>query len=519
MNTNTGSESETRTANTELRFRLLVEAVRDCAICMLTPDGFVATWNAGAQRLTGYASGEILGRHFSCFYTQEALQADVPLQALKAAAGEGRFETEDWLVCKNGENFRAHVVIEPIRDDIGMLVGFAKITRDITEKKRHAEALEHERALLFQSQKMDAIGKLTGGIAHDFNNLLTVIVNSLDLLSNEVHSPGALRLLDSAQTAAGRGAMLTHQLLAFARQQPLRPDNYNLNTLIGGFEAILRRACRESVAFEVSLAPRLRSVHLDASQFESALLNLVANSCDAMPDGGMVSVMTENVTLDEQCRVGTLAPGFYVRLTVRDTGCGMPPEVRERAFEPFFTTKEVGRGTGMGLSQVYGFVAQSGGDVAIESEVGHGTAIRLYLPAIAGTADASESLDDVKSVNGARKERVLIVEDEPDVLDISVELFRSMGYEVVTAGNSMDAIDILKRMRDIDVLFADIVMPKGMHGIELARFTRKLCPGIKIILASGYPLPAIAERHGDLDGMDFVSKPYRWTELLQKLRG
>lgn len=506
------------TENTELRFRMLVEAVRGYAICMLTPEGHIASWNTGAERLTGFTSDEILGRHFSCFFPEDLLADGAPAQALACAVRDGRFEIEGWRLRKDGGRYWAHVVIDPIRDGDGALVGFAKIIRDITEKKHAAEAMEQEKALLFQSQKMDAIGKLTGGIAHDFNNLLTVIVNSLDLLTKEVSSATGQKLLDSAHAAAGRGATLTHQLLAFARQQPLRPDNYNLNSLIGGFEAILRRACREPVTIEVRLAPRLRSVHVDATQFESALLNLVVNACEAMPDGGRILLTTENVTLDDQRRVGTLAPGFYVRLTIRDTGCGMPPEVCERAFEPFFTTKEMGRGTGLGLSQVYGFVVQSGGDVAIDSEVGVGTAVSLYLPAIAGTADASEALDATAAGTVPRKERVLIVEDEPDVLEISVELFRSMGYEVITAGNSMDAIDILKRTRDIDVLFADIVMPKGMHGIELARFTQKLCPGIKVVLASGYPLPALAARHGDLDGMSFVSKPYRWTELMQKLR-
>lgn len=513
------SESDTSVLDSERRFQLLIDAVVDYAIYMLTPDGYVASWNSGAQRLKGYAMDEILGQHFSRFYMEDDRAAGVPMQALAAAARDGRFEAEGWRVRRDGERFWAHVVIDPIRNASGELIGFAKVTGDRTAKKRAAEMREHERALLFQSQKMEAIGKLTGGIAHDFNNLLTVIVNSLDLLSREVRSPGGRKLLDSAQTAAGRGAMLTHQLLAFARQQPLRPDNYNINALIGGFEAILRRACKDTITFEVNLAPRLRSVYVDAPQFESALLNLILNARDAMPDGGTVLVTTENSVLDDRHRIGSLPAGFYVKLTVSDTGCGMTPEVKARACEPFFTTKDVGKGSGMGLSQVYGFVAQSGGDVLIESEVDKGTAVSLYLPAIAGTGGAGEAMDAHDIIKaGPRKDKVLIVEDEPDVLDISVELFRGMGYEVITAGNSMDAIDILKRTRDIDVLFADIVMPKGMHGIELARFTQKLCPNIKVILASGYPLPAIAARHGELQGMAFVSKPYRWTELLQKLR-
>lgn len=515
---NNKSVTATSLPDAEPHFRQLVDTVSGYAICMLTPDGHIASWNTGAQQMNGYAPEEIVGRHFSCLYAEEARDAGMPATALDIALREGRFEGEEWFMHRDGLPIWMHQVIDPIRDESGLLVGFADVMRDLTDYKRRADTLEQERTLLLQSQKMEAIGKLTGGIAHDFNNLLTVIVNSLDLLANEVHSPGGLKLLDSAQSAAGRGAMLTHQLLAFARQQPLRPENHNLNSLIGGFEAILRRACRDEIVFEVNLAPRLRSIHLDAQQFEAALLNLVINACEAMPGGGRLTVMTENVTLDEQRRIGMLVPGFYVRLAVRDTGCGMTPEVRERACEPFFTTKEMGRGTGMGLSQVYGFVVQSGGDILIESEVGQGTVINMYLPAIAGTADAPDATDRSEVGLPTRKERVLIVEEEPDVLEISVELFRSMGYEVITAGSSLDAIDILKRTRDIDVLFADIVMPNSMQGIELARFTQKLCPGIKIILASGYPLPAVAARHGDLQGMAFVSKPYRWMELMQKLR-
>ena len=512
---NTIDESSESSLSIERRCQLLVDAVSSYAICMLTPEGIVASWNAGAQRFKGYAAGEIIGRHFSCFYTEEDRLDGLPLQSLEAAAAEGRYEKEGWRVRKDGQRFWAHVIVDPIRDNSGALLGFAKITRDITDRRAAAEALEQARAGLFQSQKMEAIGKLAGGIAHDFNNLLTVIVNSLDLLAREVGSPGGARLLDSAQNAAGRGATLTHQLLAFARQQPLRPDNYNLNSLIGGVEAILRRTCNDGVAFEFRLAPRLRSVYLDAPQFEAALLNIVVNAREAMPDGGRLDIATDNVTLDERNRVGSLPAGFYVKLTVADSGCGMNGEVMRHAFEPFFTTRQVGKGSGMGLSQVYGFVTQSGGEVMLESEPGNGTTVSLYLPAQAGTGDeaAGEVAEPLP-----KKDKVLIVEDEPDVLDIAVELFRSMGYEVVTAGNGLDAIDILKRARDIDVLFTDVVMPKGMHGIELARFTQKLCPGVKVILASGYPLPALTAQHGDLAGLAFVSKPYRWTELLEKLR-
>ncbi|HYD94163.1 MAG TPA: PAS domain S-box protein [Noviherbaspirillum sp.] len=497
----------------EEQFRLLVQGVVDYAIYMLSPAGEITNWNSGAQRIKGYAADEVIGTHFSRFYTEEDRAVGLPMKALATAAQEGRFESEGWRVRKDGSRFWTHAVIDAIRDDDGQLIGFAKVTRDITERRAAAQALEEARSRLLQSQKLEAIGKLTGGVAHDFNNLLTVIVNSLELLSREVQTPNASRLIGSAQAAARRGALLTQQLLTFARRQPLRSSAYNLNTLIGGFEAILRRACQDRITFEVNLAPRLKSVWLDATQFEAALLNLVVNARDAMPDGGLLSVSTDNVTLGANAGVGTLEPGHYVRLTVRDTGCGMTPEVLQHAFEPFYTTKEIGKGSGMGLSQVYGFVAQSGGDVVLESEPGKGTAVHLYLPVLAAeNGGAPENGGEPEQ----KKQKVLIVEDEPDVLAVSVELFRSIGYEVVTAGNGADATGILKRADDIDVLFTDVVMP-GMDGIELARFTHELGRGIRIILASGYPAPALADK-GDLGDFAFIRKPYRLPDLMQALQ-
>ncbi|RZI44672.1 PAS domain-containing sensor histidine kinase [Herbaspirillum sp. HC18] len=501
----------------EEQFRLLVQGVVDYAIYMLSPEGEITNWNSGAQRIEGFDAEEVIGTHFSRFYTDEDRARGLPDNALATAAREGRYESEGWRVRKDGTRFWAQAVIDAIRDDHGALIGFAKVTRDITERRAAAQALEEARVRLLQSQKMEAIGKLTGGVAHDFNNLLTVIVNSLELLSREAQSETGIRLINNAKQAAGRGAQLTHQLLTFARQQPLRASAYNINIIIGGFEAILRRACPERVVFEIALAPRLRSVWLDAPQFEAALLNLVVNARDAMPEGGRIRISTENVMLDDRNGVGGLPPGLYVKVTVRDTGCGMTSEVMQRAFEPFFTTKEVGKGSGMGLSQVYGFVVQSGGEVVLESEQGKGTAVHLYLPALAGTADDGDTLDGSGEPE-KKKEKVLIVEDEPDVLTMSVELFRCMDYEVVTAGNGMDAIDILKRMRDIDVLFTDVVMPQGMNGIELARFTQKLCPDIRIVLVSGYPMPALKAEHGSLDGFTYLSKPYRLADLMQLLR-
>jgi CheY-like chemotaxis protein len=245
------------------------------------------------------------------------------------------------------------------------------------------------------------------------------------------------------------------------------------------------------------------------------LLNLVVNARDAMPQGGQLTIATANVEVGAQ-QINHLAACDYVRISVTDTGTGMPPEVAARAFEPFFTTKEIGKGTGLGLSQVYGFITQSGGDVLLDSDVGTGTTVAIYLPAMAGATDDADT--ETETDADAATDTVLIVEDEPDVMEVAAELFRSIGYEVLTAGNGHDAIDILKRRSDIDVLFTDVMMPNGMSGIELAHFARKHCPDVKVILASGYPLPALKAQHGNLDDFAFMSKPYRLSELAKKLR-
>ncbi|MDB5798495.1 MAG: hybrid sensor histidine kinase/response regulator [Paucimonas sp.] len=494
----------------EQRFRLLVQGVTDYAIYMLSPEGQITNWNAGAERIKGYTHDEVVGTHFSRFYTAEDRQAGTPNITLRTASREGRFESEGWRVRKDGTRFWASVVLDAIHNEAGELVGFAKITRDITEKKQANEALERAKAALFHSQKLEAIGKLTGGVAHDFNNLLAVIVSGLDLFASKVTTPGEARVFESMQRAADRGAKLTQQLLSFARQQPLQRNKFNLNRVIASFEAVLRRACHDSIDFKLALDPLLPRVLIDATQFEAALLNLVANSRDAMPDGGVLTVSTETVQL-QAGDVDHLAPGTYVKVTVRDTGTGMTPEVAARAVEPFFTTKGVGKGTGMGLSQVYGLVHQSEGDVTISTAPGSGTAISIFLPALpADTADAQREVD-------AGKDKALVVDDQPEVLDVAAELFRSMGYEVLSANNGKDALDILKRTPDVNVLFTDVLMP-GISGIELGRAAKKLLPGLKVLLASGYPAPALANEGGGFGDFGFVNKPYRISEIMRMLR-
>jgi PAS domain S-box-containing protein len=502
----------------EQRFRLLVQGVTDYAIYMLDPQGHVTNWNAGAQRIKGYAESEIVGRHFSQFYTEEDLATELPRRALETAAREGKFEAEGWRLRKDGTRFWASVVIDPIRNEMGELIGFAKITRDITERRKAQEALEQAQAALFQAQKMEAVGQLTGGVAHDFNNLLTIIVNNLDLLTRNAREPRDIKLIESAQRAAERGAKLTQQLLAFSRRQPLQPHAHNPNTLIEGFEAVLRRACGEMIRLQISLAPRIRWISVDAPQFESALLNLVVNARDAMPNGGSLKIMTGNVSLSEQdSALSALQPGQYASISVQDTGSGMPPDVLNRIFEPFFTTKEVGKGTGLGLSQVYGFVNQSGGHVRVESTPGQGTKVTMLLPAQENGDEASDEEGEAERPARDSAGTVLIVEDEPAVLEVASDIFDSLGYDVVTATDANEAIKVLDDNPDIDVLFSDVVMPNGMNGVELSRKAREMRPNLRILLASGYPMSALPSE-GLGAGVSFISKPYRWTELAEKLR-
>jgi len=491
----------------EERFRLLVQGVSDYAIYMLSPEGVVSNWNMGAQRIKGYSEQEIVGQHFSRFYTDGDRESGLPARALGTAAREGRYEAEGWRQRKDGTCFWAHVIIDAIHDEAGELIGFAKITRDLTEKKAAADALAEANAALFQAQKMESIGQLTGGIAHDFNNLLSVLASGLEVLTLRGGAVGDVKTLDSMRRAIDRGAALTQQLLAFARQQPLQPETHSVNRLVSGFESVLRRAVNASIDFEVHLEPEIRATVIDSARFESALLNLVVNARDAMPDGGRICIETANVELKER-DVNGLAAGSYVKVTVADTGTGMSPETAQRAFEPFYTTKEVGKGTGLGLSQVYGFIKQSGGEVKIRTAPGEGTAIAIYLPAAPGQ-DAPAQQDTT--------EMVLIVDDEPDLMDVASALYISMGYEVLTASSAQEALALLASRR-IDILFTDVIMPNGMNGVELAAYTREHYPDVKIILASGYPLPALKVEHNNLNEFAFVNKPYRLSDLARALR-
>ena len=477
------------------QFKLFISSVSDYAIYMLSPDGIVCSWNAGAQRFKGYTEAEILGRHFSCFYTDEDRAAGRPAQVLHQAA-QARFADEGWRVRKDGTRFWASVVIDPVRGSDGTLIGFAKITRDVTERRRADDTLAQAKEALFQSQKLEAIGKLTGGIAHDFNNLLNVISNGLDLLRVVNDRQVQNKTIDSMERATKRGASLTQQLLAFARQQPLKPERVGINRAINSFEAVLRRAIRSSIRLDLQLAASLPDVMTDLTQFESALLNLVVNARDAIEAAGVITI-------------ATAVDGASVVVSVRDTGAGMTEAVAQRAVEPFFTTKEVGKGSGLGLSQVYGLMQQAGGELAIDSHPGAGACISLRFPALAATEQEDDSAEAA--------EKVLIVDDQPDVLDMASHLFASLGYQVLAANNGQEALDTLHRHPDISILFSDVVMP-GMSGIELAKSAVGYLPSLKVILASGYVTSALQQDHPDLDQFQLIGKPYRLSDVIRKLK-
>ena len=490
--------AEIALAESEQRFRMLVQGVRDYALYMLDPDGRVSNWNSGAQKIKGYSAEEIVGKHFSNFYTPEDRAAGEPARALQTALTEGKYEREAWRIRKDGTRFWAHILIDPIRDDDGHLVGFAKVTRDITERRRAQEELEEARLALFQSQKMQALGELTGGIAHDFNNLMTVIRGSADLLRRD-HLPPEKRsrYLEAIIETADRAATLTNHLLAFGRRQALKPEVVDLNLRLDAFGEVLGRTLGGAIDVRLDLEPGLWPVEVDPTQLETALLNAAFNSRDAMPEGGRIVLSTRNVSN---------AGGDEVRVAISDTGEGMDPAVIGRAFEPFFTTKPVGKGTGLGLSQIHGFAAQSGGHAEIESEPGEGTTISLFLP----RTDKSriDEAQDSPPQAGADDRLVLLVEDNGHVREFAQSLLEDLGYRVIPAATGEEALERLAAT-SVDLLFSDVVMP-GISGVELAQIARGGSPDLPVLLASGYSEEIVA---GAGAAFEFVRKPYESCRL------
>ncbi|HZX26080.1 MAG TPA: PAS domain S-box protein [Telluria sp.] len=499
------------------QFRILVEGVTDYAIYMLAPDGTIASWNAGAERIKGYRAAEVIGTHFSRFYPEPERERGLPAAALAAALRDGRHEAEGERVRRDGSRFRASVVIDAIRDPAGRLLGFAKVTRDITERL----ALEQARQALQHARKLEAIGKLTGGVAHDFNNLLQVISGSLQLiqLNPVLAGQDALqRHLAMALGAVERGAKLSSQLLAFARRQPLQPQVLEIGAVLRGMEDLLQRALNATIALATAVPPDLWHVTLDPHQLENVVLNLALNARDAMPQGGNLTIELANAVLDETyvSSLHDVPPGQYVLLAVTDTGTGMPPEVLERAVDPFFTTKPEGKGTGLGLSMAFGFVKQSGGHFRIYSEAGHGTTVKMYFPRSAG-APAPDAEPPAAPARGG-SETVLVVEDDPQVRASVVAMLRDLGYEVRTAESADAALALLESGLRCDLLFTDVILPGTLNSLELARMATALQPGLRVLYTSGYPENAIIHSGRLEPGMQLLTKPYRREQLAGKIR-
>jgi len=492
----------------EERFRLLVQGVTDYAIFMLDPDGAVTNWNSGAARIKGYTEPEIVGQHFSRFYTDEDRAAGVPARALETASREGRFEAEGWRVRRDGTRFWASVVIDAIRDDAGQLIGFAKVTRDITERRNTQAALEQARANLFQAQKMEALGGLSSGIAHDFNNILTVVLGNLDLLRRAPEQRRE-RLINNAVQAVEQGRKLTQQLLAFGRRHLHQPEVVDLNRLILGMDDMLKQSLRGDIQLVFDLTEELWLVEVDPAQLQITLINLAVNARDAMPSGGQFRIRTENVT----------APGSEleqsVAIAVSDTGSGMSPEVAARAFEPFFTTKDVGKGTGLGLPQVYAFAQQSRGSVRITSEVGRGTIFTISLPRT--RAQFVESQRETQASDEPRRSlRVLVVEDNAQVADVAVSMLAERGHTVVSSASASEALHVLEAGQSFDVILSDLVMPGEMNGFDLAQCVRDRWPTLPVLLATGYSDQAARAIKA---GFPLISKPYQPAALLLAVEG
>jgi PAS domain S-box-containing protein len=482
-------------------FKLLAQSIVDYAIYMLDPKGNVTSWNAGAERIKGFATGEIIGKHFSTFYTEEDRKAGIPEKALETARREGKYEAEGWRVRKDGSRFWASVVIDAIRDEGDQLIGFAKITRDMTEKREIQLRLEESREQLFRSQKMEALGQLTGGLAHDFNNLLTAILGAADLALRNVDNPDKLRrMLDGVRNSAQRGANLTRQLLAFARAQPLEIRKIDLQQFFGDVTTLIRPSLRTDIEVITEISDQLWPADADAGALELAILNLAFNARDAMKDGGTLKISAHNVVLNGE---PDGLKGEHVALKISDTGVGMSPEVEERVFEPFFTTKSFGEGTGLGLSQVFGFVKQIGGAVIAESAPGKGSTFTLYLRASRGATSAESRVNGADALG-----KVLVVEDDTVVAELAAGMLNELGFEATVAHSAKEALDRLAGGEKPKLIFSDIVMPGGISGIELARKVRGRFPELPILLTTGY-----SEQVGGTHGFPVLQKPYELDSL------
>jgi PAS domain S-box-containing protein len=478
------------------------------------PDNPIIFANRAFLAMTGYTPEELIGRNCRFLQGPDTDRSTVT-QVRSAIAEKREFATEILNYRKNGSTFWNALFVSPVYNADGELVYYFGSQLDVSRRRDAEEALG-------QAQKMEALGQLTGGIAHDFNNLLQVIVGYVDILAAGLEKPDADRArlgraTENIRQAAERATTLTQQLLAFARKQRLEGRAVNLNTLVEGMGEMVARSVGEAVKIELDLAADLWNCRVDPTQAEVAILNVLINARDAMPDGGTVRITTENSEIAARGEVGPLRDGRYVSIAIRDSGTGIPPAVLARVMDPFFTTKEEGKGTGLGLSMVYGFAKQSGGAAQIESTVGEGTTVRLSFPATDGDVNAPAKVS-LRAVDRQGTETILIVDDREDVAELARTILRDFGYTTLTAGNAREALEILDSTGRVDLLFTDLIMPGGMNGVLLAREALRRQPRLKVLLATGYA-EASLERT-DIGGSEFdlLNKPYRRTELVRRVR-
>ncbi len=492
------------------RFRIVPETMVD-GLIVIDAAGVIQYVNPGCEKLFRYTSGELIGRNVATLMpTPYAEKHDGFLSRhretrVKRIIGVGRELTG---LKSDGAVFPMYLSVGEAETANGII--FVGIIYDLTDKKRAEEVILHH-------QKLDAIGQLSGGIAHDFNNILAVIGGNLEMIANVDLPPAARRAVARAQDAAVRAARITQRLLAFARKQPLQRQMLDLNKCLEDMAEMLQRTIGEPVDIRMFLASDPGLVDADIDQFETAVLNLVVNARDAMPEGGIVTIETEMVRFDDDPRTAQEAPpGDYLRVSVSDNGAGMSPEVCARAIEPFFTTKEVGAGTGLGLSMVYGFMKQIGGHARLYSEVGHGTRVSLFFPHQESGEKAVVAGTDTSTPAGDG-ETILVVEDDPDVRLVTVSRLESLGYKVKIAVDGANALDVLGRSPEVQLALVDIVMPGGMDGHALADEIEKRNPRVRIVLTSGYS-PRMAAGGGRA-GRSFLPKPSTRAQLAQMVRG
>jgi PAS domain S-box-containing protein len=469
--------------NAKRHFQIFMEGVTDYAIFLLDTSGRVASWNSGAQNIIGYKADEVIGKHFGIFYRPDERRAGEPKRALASAIQNGKHEVEGWRIRKNGTPFFMTGALTAIRDDDGGLIGLANIIRDATERRDTQEKLVEAREQLATAQKMEAIGKLTGGIAHDFNNLLMIIGGNAQTFKRLL-DPKLPRAIEAIQTAAKRGESLTRQLLTFSRRQQLSPTVVDLHASIRNMRTMLESSLRGNIVYNENIAPGVWPVKVDLAELELAIVNLAVNARDAMPNGGTFTLTAGNVETDEGLRDDEHNKG-YVAISFSDSGMGIPPNLLSKIFDPFFTTKEVGKGTGLGLSQVYGFAHQAGGTVTADSKVGQGTTITVYLPSCEGEEIAAQEMSEIDAPH-LQRPMVLVVDDSPEVAEVTSSLFEHLGYDTVYRDSAEAALKLLGEGAKIDLVFSDIVMPGTIDGVGLAGEVRTRYPHLPVILTTGY---------------------------------